>query len=93
LELSRLELPHVVKPHAGFSDAFPLEFGTSRASNSAEAHRMRRKMLGEILQEGGKISAAELHQVFDEQKGKMVRPGESNSMHGSAHHDREGVLS
>ena len=37
---------------------------------------MKRKMLGEILQEGGKISAADLHMLFEEQKSKMVRLGE-----------------
>src|SRR5882672_146608 len=37
---------------------------------------MKRKKLGEILQESGKISAAELHQLFQEQKVKMVRLGE-----------------
>ena len=37
---------------------------------------MKRKKLGEILQEGGKISAAELQLLFEEQKGKMVRLGE-----------------
>jgi hypothetical protein len=37
---------------------------------------MKRKKLGEILQESGKISAAELHQLFEEQKGKIVRLGE-----------------
>jgi|HubBroStandDraft_6_1064221.scaffolds.fasta_scaffold24965_3 type IV pilus assembly protein PilB len=37
---------------------------------------MKRKKLGEILQEGGMISAADLHQLFEEQKGKMVRLGE-----------------
>jgi type IV pilus assembly protein PilB len=37
---------------------------------------MKRKKLGEILQDGGKISAAELQQLFEEQKGKMVRLGE-----------------
>jgi len=37
---------------------------------------MKRKKLGEILQDSGKISAADLHQLFEEQKGKMVRLGE-----------------
>jgi type IV pilus assembly protein PilB len=37
---------------------------------------MKRKKLGEILQEGGKISAADLQHLFEEQKGKMVRLGE-----------------
>lgn len=37
---------------------------------------MKRKKLGEILQEGGKISAADLKHLFEEQKGKMVRLGE-----------------
>ena len=37
---------------------------------------MKRKKLGEILQEDGKISAADLHRLFEEQKGKMVRLGE-----------------
>jgi hypothetical protein len=31
---------------------------------------MKRKKLGEILQDDGKISAAELQQLFEEQKGK-----------------------
>ena len=37
---------------------------------------MKRKKLGEILQERGQITAAELQQLFEEQKGKMVRLGE-----------------
>jgi len=37
---------------------------------------MKRKKLGEILLESGKISAADLHQLFQEQKEKMVRLGE-----------------
>jgi len=37
---------------------------------------MKRKKLGEILQEGGKISAGDLQRLFEEQKGKMVRLGE-----------------
>ena len=37
---------------------------------------MKRKRLGEILQERGKISAAALEQLFKEQQGKVVRLGE-----------------
>jgi type IV pilus assembly protein PilB len=37
---------------------------------------MKRKKLGEILQDRGKISAANLQKLFEEQQGKMVRPGE-----------------
>jgi type IV pilus assembly protein PilB len=37
---------------------------------------MIRKKLGEILQDRGQISAASLQQLFEEQKGKMVRLGE-----------------
>ncbi len=37
---------------------------------------MKRKRLGEILQDRGQISAAELQQLFKEQEGKMVRLGE-----------------
>src|SRR5260370_34399919 len=37
---------------------------------------MKRKKLGEILQERGQITAAELQRLFEEQKGKMVRLGE-----------------
>jgi type IV pilus assembly protein PilB len=37
---------------------------------------MKRKKLGEILQDRGHISAEELHQLFEDQKGKMVRLGE-----------------
>jgi type IV pilus assembly protein PilB len=37
---------------------------------------MKRKKLGEILQDRGHISAEDLHQLFEEQKGKMVRLGE-----------------
>src|SRR5258708_9438194 len=60
----------------GFSVGLRRRFGTSRALYSTEAHRMKRKKLGEILQDSGKISAADLHQLFEEQKGKMVRLGE-----------------
>ena len=37
---------------------------------------MKRKKLGEILQDRGQISAADLQQLFKEQEGKMVRLGE-----------------
>ena len=37
---------------------------------------MKRKKLGEILQERGQISAADLQQLFKDQEGKMVRLGE-----------------
>ncbi len=37
---------------------------------------MKRKRLGEILQDRGKISSADLQQLFKEQEGKMVRLGE-----------------
>jgi type IV pilus assembly protein PilB len=37
---------------------------------------MKRKRLGEILQDRGQISAASLQQLFKEQEGKMVRLGE-----------------
>ena len=37
---------------------------------------MKRKRLGEILQERGKISAADLHKLFQEQHGTAVRLGE-----------------
>jgi type IV pilus assembly protein PilB len=37
---------------------------------------MKRKKLGEILQDRGQISAASLQQLFEEQKGKMLRLGE-----------------
>jgi len=37
---------------------------------------MKRKKLGEILQDRGKISAANLQKLFEEQRGKMVRLGE-----------------
>jgi len=37
---------------------------------------MKRKRLGEILQDRGQISAANLQQLFKEQEGKMVRLGE-----------------
>src|ERR1700730_19308234 len=37
---------------------------------------MKRKKLGEILLESGKLSAADLNQLFQEQKEKMVRLGE-----------------
>ncbi len=41
-----------------------------------EELRMKRKKLGEILQDRGQISAASLQQLFKEQEGKMVRLGE-----------------
>jgi hypothetical protein len=71
-----LDPPYVRTQQVGLSRAFPLQFGTSRAADSGEAHRMKRKILGEILQESGKISAADLHQLFEERKRKMVRLGE-----------------
>jgi len=37
---------------------------------------MKRKKLGEILQDRGKITAASLQKLFEEQQGKMVRLGE-----------------
>ena len=37
---------------------------------------MKRKRLGEVLQERGKISAASLQQLFQEQHGKVIRLGE-----------------
>src|ERR1700680_3021919 len=37
---------------------------------------MKRKRLGEVLQERGKISAAKLQQLFQEQLGKAIRLGE-----------------
>src|SRR5260370_4914648 len=37
---------------------------------------MKRKRLGEIRQERGKISAADLHKLFQEQHGTAVRLGE-----------------
>jgi type IV pilus assembly protein PilB len=37
---------------------------------------MKRKKLGEILQDRGQISASDLQQLFNEQEGKMVRLGE-----------------
>ena len=37
---------------------------------------MKRKRLGEVLQERGKISAASLQQLFQEQQGKVIRLGE-----------------
>ena len=37
---------------------------------------MKRKKLGEILQDRGQISEASLQQLFEEQKGKIVRLGE-----------------
>jgi type IV pilus assembly protein PilB len=37
---------------------------------------MKRKRLGEVLQERGKISAAKLQQLFQEQQGKVIRLGE-----------------
>jgi type IV pilus assembly protein PilB len=43
---------------------------------STEALRMKRKRLGEILQDRGQISAENLQQLFKEQEGKMVRLGE-----------------
>src|SRR6202140_5248639 len=44
--------------------------------NFSEAQRMKRKRLGEVLQERGKISAAKLQQLFQEQQGKVIRLGE-----------------
>src|SRR5580704_17914763 len=43
---------------------------------SNEELRMKRKRLGEILQDRGQISAENLQQLFKEQEGKMVRLGE-----------------
>src|SRR5580692_540576 len=43
---------------------------------SNEELRMKRKRLGEILQDRGQISAESLQQLFKEQEGKMVRLGE-----------------
>jgi len=37
---------------------------------------MKRKRLGEVLQDRGKISAADLQKLFEEQQGKVVRLGE-----------------
>ena len=37
---------------------------------------MKRKKLGEILQDRGQISAASLQKLFKEQEGKVVRLGE-----------------
>src|SRR6202165_6240175 len=37
---------------------------------------MKRKRLGEVLQERGKISCAKLQQLFQEQQGKVIRLGE-----------------
>ena len=37
---------------------------------------MKRKRLGEVLQDRGKISAASLQKLFEEQQGKVVRLGE-----------------
>lgn len=37
---------------------------------------MKRKKLGEVLQDRGKITAANLQKLFEEQQGKMVRLGE-----------------
>ena len=37
---------------------------------------MKRKRLGEVLQERGKISAANLQQLFLEQQDKVIRLGE-----------------
>lgn len=37
---------------------------------------MKRRRLGEILQDGGKISAEDLQKLFEEQQGKMIRLGE-----------------
>jgi type IV pilus assembly protein PilB len=37
---------------------------------------MKRKRLGEVLQERGKISSADLQQLFKEQQGKVIRLGE-----------------
>ena len=37
---------------------------------------MKRKRLGEVLQDRGKISAASLQQLFEEQGGKVIRLGE-----------------
>jgi type IV pilus assembly protein PilB len=37
---------------------------------------MKRKRLGEVLQDRGKISAASLEQLFNEQQGKVIRLGE-----------------
>src|ERR1019366_5239333 len=58
------------------SGTFLSRFGTSRAIYSTEELRMKRKKLGEILQERGQISAADLQQLFKDQEGKMVRLGE-----------------
>src|ERR1700694_60858 len=44
--------------------------------DSFEAQRMKRKRLGEVLQERGKISCAKLQQLFQEQQGKVIRLGE-----------------
>jgi type IV pilus assembly protein PilB len=37
---------------------------------------MKRKRLGEVLQDRGKISAADLQKLFEEQQGKVIRLGE-----------------
>lgn len=37
---------------------------------------MKKKRLGEVLQERGQISAASLQQLFQEQAGKVIRLGE-----------------
>ena len=37
---------------------------------------MKRKRLGEVLQERGKISATQLQRLFDEQNDKVIRLGE-----------------
>lgn len=51
-------------------------FGMSRALYSHEELRMKRKRLGELLQDRGYISDATLQKLFKEQEGKMVRLGE-----------------
>jgi len=74
--------PLICTESVTLSGASQARFGTPRALDSDEELRMKRKKLGEILQDRGQISAEDLHQLFEEQKGKIVRLGELILEHG-----------
>src|SRR3990172_1878350 len=51
-------------------------FGHRSAASRGTRPTMKRKKLGEVLQERGKISATDLARVVQEQQGKVIRLGE-----------------
>jgi type IV pilus assembly protein PilB len=75
-KLPRHRLHQITSARLAGPQSFSNEFGYRRAIDPSGVNIVKRKRLGEILRERGKISAGDLSKVISEQEGRLVHLGE-----------------